>query len=139
MFQLVQRNDEAADIEQFRTLHRRLFRIQHELLKTEALDEDDGRKRKISANWHQKQQQARTNKLQNDGQWLPAAGTNTMVHSNAFNNATLSDTFDREPCDAVSSATQHMADVASQVASMGFQYTSTWLPTDGPIPHYMAW
>ncbi|CAI5723222.1 unnamed protein product [Peronospora destructor] len=115
MFQLVQTNDDAADIEQFRTLHRRLFRTQHEFSKTETLDEDDGRKRKIFANWRQKQQQARTNKLQNDGHWSQTTATKPMVNLNAFNYSTSYEAFDREPCDAVSNA-------------------DAW-----PLPHYMAW
>lgn len=138
MFQLVQMYEDATDVEQFRTLHRRLFRTQQECANVEALDDDDGRKRKMSAK-QQQQQHARTIKLQNDGQWLQAAGAHTMVNVNAFNYATVSKASNPEPCNAVVNATQHMADVANQVASMGFHCTNTWQPTTGPIPHSMTW
>lgn len=137
-------NDEAAEIERFRARHRRLLRTQQQQfspasLKVEDLDEDDGRKRKISANWHLKQQQARASKLQDDSHWRQSAGAEMLAGLNAFDFSTSPEAFYEDPCAAVQNDTQrqqHMAHVAKQVTSMGFHCASMWELTAAPTAHY---
>ncbi|CAH0473854.1 unnamed protein product [Peronospora belbahrii] len=128
MFPLVRMTEDAANIEHFRTLHRNLLRTKQYISTIEeTLDENDGRKRKISINsCRNQQQQAQSNKLQDvDGSWSQSTGNRILAGLHTFNYATSSRVF-QEPCNAVCNGAQHMADVAKQVASMGFHCASMW-------------
>lgn len=80
-------NAPAADIERYRAKHRRMCRGQPDVSPSsqiEDLDVQDGRTRKISAKWRQKQQQARLGNQGDDGYWPEACGTEMHVGFNAF-------------------------------------------------------
>eukprot|EP00644_Phytophthora_capsici_P004500 jgi/Phyca11/111136/e_gw1.19.296.1 len=77
----------VSDIEKFRARHRRLCRVQQQCLSPnssiESLDVDDGRRRKVSAKWRQRQQTQHCNQL-DDGYWPKSAGTEMHLGFNAF-------------------------------------------------------
>ncbi|OWZ02303.1 hypothetical protein PHMEG_00026157 [Phytophthora megakarya] len=137
-------SDEAAEIERFRARHRRLCRQQHVPVSTsnvEALDADDGRTRKISAKWRQKQQTQHRNQNE-DGVWPQSAGTEMHMGFNAFDFASSPEAFyDKEPVEARVEETLgveekrklHMTHVAKQVTSMGFNSASLW-EQSFPVP-----
>ncbi|KAF4317558.1 hypothetical protein BBO99_00003290 [Phytophthora kernoviae] len=81
-------NEQTPEIERYRAKHRRLCRGQDQSTTTssqvEDLDVQDGRTRKISANWRQKQQQTQLSNQFDDGHWPEAAGTEMHVGFNAF-------------------------------------------------------
>ncbi|KAG3016367.1 hypothetical protein PC121_g5941 [Phytophthora cactorum] len=134
MLQFISPSEDAAEIERFRARHRRLLRPQQQQqspAKVEALDEDDGRRRKISANWRRKQQQVTH---QSDSQWCQSIGTGDGL--NAFDFTMSPEAFHDEPVTPVEPCAalqdeQRMADVARQVTSMGFHCGSMWSRT-GP-------
>ncbi|KAG7379909.1 hypothetical protein PHYPSEUDO_008031 [Phytophthora pseudosyringae] len=78
----------ASEIERFRARHRRLCRGQQAASpsssRIEALDVDEGRTRKISANWRHKQQQTQLRNQFDDGYWPKSAGTEMHLGFNAF-------------------------------------------------------
>ncbi|GMF64542.1 unnamed protein product [Phytophthora lilii] len=127
--------------------------------KVEALDVDEGRTRKISAKWRQKQQETHIRHQFDDGIWPQAAGTEMHLGFNAFDFSASPEAFydePEEPLDTdqilfeannheifepglsidVKSMTsekevqqtrkEHMAEVAKQVTSMGFNSASLW-------------
>ncbi|ETI45917.1 hypothetical protein F443_09627 [Phytophthora nicotianae P1569] len=78
---------QVSEIERFRARHRRLCRGQQTALpgsRIEALDVDEGRTRKIPANWRKKQQQAQARNNLDDGYWPESAGTEMHLGYNAF-------------------------------------------------------
>ncbi|KAG7399000.1 hypothetical protein PHYBOEH_009993 [Phytophthora boehmeriae] len=81
-------NESPAEIERYRAKHRRLCRSQDQSAtpspQVEDLDVQDGRTRKISAKWRQKQQQTQLCNQMDDGHWPEAAGTEMHVGFNAF-------------------------------------------------------
>ncbi|KAK1945468.1 hypothetical protein P3T76_002516 [Phytophthora citrophthora] len=129
-------SQEAAEIEKFRARHRRMRRGQQLNAATsniEALDVDDGRTRKISAKWRQKQQQQRNS--HDDGIWPQSAGTEMHMGFNAFDFSSSPEAFcdDTEELvetlpveDEEEKRRQHMADVGKQVTAMGFNSASLW-------------
>ncbi|KAL4173390.1 hypothetical protein KRP22_005346 [Phytophthora ramorum] len=131
-------DDEAVEIERFRARHRRLLRHQAQQFtpssKVEDLDVDDGRKRKISANWRLKQQQTQVSIQQGDGHWPASAGTEMLMGFNAFDFSASPEAFYGEQEQSVSLCHAHseqhkqqrMAEVAKQVTSMGFHCASMW-------------
>ncbi|KAE8915688.1 hypothetical protein PF003_g78 [Phytophthora fragariae] len=143
----------ASEIERFRARHRRLCRESAALSlspKVEALDEDGGRTRKISANWRQKQQRDRLCSEFEDGYWPKSAGTEMHLGFNAFDFSSSPEAFYDEPEEPVEEKApayepdqlpfkvlpsqlpvepssdedvqqrQHMTEVAKQVTAMGF-------------------
>jgi hypothetical protein len=74
-----------SEIERFRARHRRMARGQQQpaSVRVESLDVDDGRTRKISATWRQRQQLAQRNHF-DDGIWPQSAGTEMHLGFNAF-------------------------------------------------------
>ncbi|KAL3670474.1 hypothetical protein V7S43_004793 [Phytophthora oleae] len=123
MLQSASFGEEAAEIERFRARHRRLLRARQQQVPSsvESLDENDGRRRKISSKWRQKQQ----NSQQNETWRQPVSSFN------AFDFSTSPEAFCDEseapvgPC-ATLQDEQHMAEVARQVTSMGFHCTNMW-------------
>ncbi|KAJ8576318.1 hypothetical protein ON010_g2894 [Phytophthora cinnamomi] len=92
-------SDEAADVERFRDRHRRLCRDHQEnsapnSKHVESLDEDDGRTRKVSANWRDKLQTWRQHE---DGYWPESAGTEMHLGFNAFDFSASPEAFNDEP------------------------------------------
>ncbi|KAG1686521.1 hypothetical protein DVH05_006487 [Phytophthora capsici] len=102
----------------------------------EALDVDDGRTRKISAKWRQKQQQQRNS--HDDGIWPQSAGTEMHMGFNAFDFSSSPEAFYEDTEELVKARPempvedeeekrrQHMANVAKQVTAMGFNSASLW-------------
>ncbi|KAE9285212.1 hypothetical protein PR003_g26648 [Phytophthora rubi] len=77
----------SAAIEQFRVRHRQRCRVQqqqHKELNAKSLEVEEGRTRKIPANWRQKQEQAKSRYGCEDGNWPKAAGTEMYIGFNAF-------------------------------------------------------
>ncbi|KAE9283127.1 hypothetical protein PF008_g27478 [Phytophthora fragariae] len=149
----------ASEIERFRARHRRLCRESAALSlspKVEALDEDGGRTRKISANWRQKQQRDRLCSEFEDGYWPKSAGTEMHLGFNAFDFSSSPEAFYDEPEEPMEEKApayepdqvpfkvlppqlpvepssdedvqqrQHMTEVAKQVTAMGFNGASLW-------------
>ncbi|KAG6617128.1 uncharacterized protein IUM83_04852 [Phytophthora cinnamomi] len=90
----------SAAIEQFRIRHRQLCRgQQQQQLKqqryAESLEVEEGRARKISANWRQKQkqEQAQSRYGYEDGNWPKAAGTEMHIGFNAFDFSSCPEAF----------------------------------------------
>ncbi|KAG1713425.1 hypothetical protein DVH05_001212 [Phytophthora capsici] len=115
-----QSSEEAVEIERFRARHRRLLRTRQQQIrgKVENLDEDDGRRRKVSSKWRQTAQKSQ----QNENWRRPVSSMNAFdfpTSCKGFNGAV------EAPCDAQQDE-QRMTDVARQVTSMGFHYASTW-------------
>ncbi|KAK1941534.1 hypothetical protein P3T76_007400 [Phytophthora citrophthora] len=122
-------NEEVIEIEQFRARHRRLLRTRQQQIPAtvESLDEDDGRRRKISSKWRQKQKKSQ----QNDNWSQPVSSFN------AFDFSTSPETFCdvvEAPCAAFQDE-QRMAEAARQVASMGFHCTNMWQGMDDWVPN----
>ncbi|KAL3656886.1 hypothetical protein V7S43_018226 [Phytophthora oleae] len=156
----------APNIEKFRARHRRLCRVQQQAVSPnsmiESQDVDDGRRRKISVKWRQKQQTQHCNQF-DDGYWPKSAGTEMHLGFNAFDFSASPEGFyddalepvvvkapiiesdqqddgelfndqpepagEAEPAfenDEVQKRKQYMADVARQVAAMGFNSASLW-------------
>ncbi|KAG3118338.1 hypothetical protein PI124_g1343 [Phytophthora idaei] len=130
-------SEEAVEIERFRARHRRMCRGQQNnsltTARIEALDVDDGRTRKISAKWRQKQQHC---SQPDDGMWSQSTGTEMDVGFNAFDFSSAPGAFyDEEPAQTTSELVeeeeeekcrQHMEEVAEQVTVMGFNGASLW-------------
>ncbi|GMF49244.1 unnamed protein product [Phytophthora fragariaefolia] len=140
---------EAAEIERFRARHRRLHRAQPQpaaVARVEALDEDDGRRRKVSAKWRHKQQQQQQQQTERgpfeSGAWPQQSALDHADEAlggfNAFDFSASPETFYGEPqhSDAglqqqqqeedEEQRRQHMASVAEQVAAMGFNPANLW-------------
>ncbi|ETI43398.1 hypothetical protein F443_11644 [Phytophthora nicotianae P1569] len=143
MLQFISPSDDATEIERFRARHRRLLRTQqhqNSSAKVEDLEEDDGRRRKISANWRRKQQVTH----QSDSHWCQSISVGDGF--NAFDFSTSPEAFHDEPETPLESCSvlqdeQRMADVARQVTSMGFHCASMWSTTGqshwGPPTNYI--
>ncbi|KAG6614645.1 uncharacterized protein IUM83_04119 [Phytophthora cinnamomi] len=139
-------DEEAAEIERFRARHRHLHRghapAGGSVSRVEALDEDGGRRRKVSAKWRHKQQpQQLQAPLRGpfDVEQVGDAGDDADMHVgfNAFDFSASPETFyDDEPEHPQAEAAaqqqdeegrrQHMAEVAKQVSAMGFNTASLW-------------
>ncbi|KAE8915573.1 hypothetical protein PF005_g30937 [Phytophthora fragariae] len=129
-------DEEAAEIERFRARHRRLHRDQppaaSSASRVEALDEDGGRRRKVSAKWRHKHQQ------QQAPHRGPFDDAEMLVGFNAFDFSASPEAFHDEPqhVEAANAEMQqqqdeeerrqHMAQVAQQVSAMGFNTASLW-------------
>ncbi|GMF39604.1 unnamed protein product [Phytophthora fragariaefolia] len=78
----------SAVIEQFRIRHRQLSRgQQHQKLPSntgESLEVEDGRARKVPANWREKHERSRSAHGHEDGNWPKPAGTEMHIGFNAF-------------------------------------------------------
>ncbi|KAG6614771.1 uncharacterized protein IUM83_04116 [Phytophthora cinnamomi] len=107
MFQLAPSSDarkasqSASEVERFRAPHRRLCRDQLRPAalspKVEPLDQDEGRTRKISTKWRQKQQHDRLCSQFEDGYWPQSAGTEMHLGFNAFDFSSSPEAFYDEP------------------------------------------
>ncbi|EGZ16883.1 hypothetical protein PHYSODRAFT_503501 [Phytophthora sojae] len=155
----IQTNRSASEVERFRARHRRLCRGQPQSAalslssKVDAPDEDEGRKRKISANWRQKQRQDRLCSQFEDGYWPKSAGTEMHLGFNAFDFSSSPEAFCDEPVEPVEEKKptslykleeepvelpaesssdgdkqqkQTMTEVAKQVTAMGFNGANLW-------------
>jgi hypothetical protein len=126
--------EEAAEIERFRACQRRLRRGQQQTASSSAaiasLDVDDGRARKISSKWRQRQQQSRVRRQREDGAWPQSAGTEMHVGFNAFDFSSSPEAFCEDPAPAKPAESNEsearMAKVAKQVSAMGFNSASLW-------------
>ncbi|KAH7488734.1 hypothetical protein KRP22_008624 [Phytophthora ramorum] len=128
---------ESADIERFRARHRRMCRgSQYGSITTsqvESLNADEGRTRKVSAKWRQKQNRSGFD----DGNWPVSAGTEMHIGFNAFDFSASPEAFFEEEAEAsVESKAPSYEDnqqgwlvsAEKEVTTMGFNSASMWGP-----------